>query len=120
MAQLDIFKFRALLKEKGLNYTTLANRMGLDRSTISSWVMGRTFPTDDNLKRLSQTLETEPEEIVSQHPNGLYVQSPNNHIIYNNFHISINQLIVPPDSKEFNQIMDKLFANQMLVDELDE
>lgn len=119
MPQINIPKFQALLKEKGLNHTILAGRMGIDRSTISSWVAGRTIPTDENFDKLVEELKVEPEELIQTHPNGLYIQSPNNHIDYIiNYHISISNIILPPDKETFDTLMEKLLQKRQVDKEL--
>lgn len=46
-------KIRALLEDKGLNQTNLADILFVSRATISSWMVGRYKPSSRHIKSLS-------------------------------------------------------------------
>lgn len=53
-------RLREAMEEKGMRQTDLAKATGIDKSLISSYVIGRYEPKDENLKLLANALGCDP------------------------------------------------------------
>lgn len=50
-------RLRQILKDKGLTQIELAQRLGVSKISVNSWVTGRSYPTIDTLDRISTMLD---------------------------------------------------------------
>ena len=53
-----------LRKKKGLSQEQLGEKINVTRQTISNWELGETSPNPEQLKLLSQTLDTSVDDLV--------------------------------------------------------
>ena len=56
-------KIRALREAKGMTQTELAEALGVDQTTISTWETGKAAPTMFNLQRLADLLGVSPGDL---------------------------------------------------------
>lgn len=57
---------KELIKSKGFKQKYIADKIGVSEVTLSNWVKGKSFPSEENLKKLSQTLEVPIENLRNQ------------------------------------------------------
>lgn len=57
-------RLRALMIAKGWTPAELARRAGMPRNNISTYINGRSFPNDLNLKSLARALGVAPDELL--------------------------------------------------------
>lgn len=55
---------RAYMKREKINQTELAGRMGVDQSTVSRMMRGRTSPSVDTLDKLASVMNKEVAELL--------------------------------------------------------
>jgi len=53
-------RLREMMDERGMRQTDLARASGVDRSLISSYIVGRYEPKDDKLQALAKALNCDP------------------------------------------------------------
>ena len=58
-------KFRELLKKKDIHGEQLGRRVGVGRSSVSSWVRGKSKPTLAVIPKIAKALDVSIEEIMS-------------------------------------------------------
>lgn len=54
-----------LRKLNNLSQRELASAVGVSDISVSKWENGKSYPTGENLQRLAEVLNCEPEEILS-------------------------------------------------------
>ncbi|MBQ3019113.1 MAG: helix-turn-helix transcriptional regulator [Clostridia bacterium] len=57
--------FRDLLKERDINGSQLARKLGVDRALVSCWVTGKTRPTLDMIPKIAKELNLTVEEVLN-------------------------------------------------------
>lgn len=90
MSRLDISRIRELMKEKQFTQAKLAEKIGIDETTVSKWLTGKSVPKE-NLGFLAQTLGVDESELVETAPVGVVVKSPSNVTVHNH-HTTINNV----------------------------
>lgn len=53
-------RLKEMMDEKGLRQTDIAKATGIDKSLISSYVLGRYEPKDENLQAIAKVLNCDP------------------------------------------------------------
>jgi len=100
MPKLNINKIKKLCETKNISKRAIADKMGIEQSSVSQWFTGKTTPNSEHLKELSDIFETTEEELViNENKDGINVNSPNNtiHVYHQIFNIN---MIIPPNDKE--------------------
>ncbi len=69
--RLNLGRVKNLFKQKDISYSAAADRIGVDRSTVSQWLSGKQRPTMEHLSALAEILNVEPEEITLDHPSAV-------------------------------------------------
>ena len=59
------FFLKEVLDEKGIKQRFIARKMDVSVSTVSLWVLGKTYPTIPNLKKLAEVLEVDVDLLVN-------------------------------------------------------
>ena len=59
------FFLKEVLDEKGIKQRFIARKMDVSVSTVSLWVLGKTYPTIPNLKKLAAVLEVDVDLLVN-------------------------------------------------------
>lgn len=59
-------KFREIKEKRGMSRRKLAEATGLSTDAIDSWSRGRTKPVYENLLKLAEALNTDPEEFMRE------------------------------------------------------
>lgn len=59
------FFLKEILDEKGIKQHFIARKMDVSVSTVSLWVLGKTYPTIPNLKKLAEVLEVDVDLLVN-------------------------------------------------------
>jgi len=59
------FFLKEILDEKGIKQRFIARKMDVSVSTVSLWVLGKTYPTIPNLKKLAEVLEVDVDLLVN-------------------------------------------------------
>ena len=54
----------ARMREKGLTPLAIAERLDIDRSTVTRWIQGLSMPSVDKIPALAEMLDVEPAEFV--------------------------------------------------------
>jgi transcriptional regulator with XRE-family HTH domain len=54
---------KELIKVKGVKQRFIADKLGVSEVTVSNWVMGKTFPSEENLEKLCKLLDIPVEKI---------------------------------------------------------
>lgn len=57
--------FKILRITAGLTQKEMAEKLGLDQTTISAWEVGKATPTIKNVKKLSALLSVTTDEIIA-------------------------------------------------------
>jgi len=122
MTKIDVMRFRKLLESNDLNYTNLADKIGVDRSTVSGWANGKQKPSTENLSALEEALGIDRSEFTIDELGGAVHVSPSpdnsvdnsvdndnsitvNHITVHN--IDSLYLIVPDDQSNIADILSR-------------
>ena len=56
--------FKELLKEVDMSGAQLARRVGVSRSAVSSWVIGKTSPNFDKIYAIAKALGVSVERVI--------------------------------------------------------
>lgn len=116
MPKLDVAKMKEILTNKGINYAELAERIGVDRSSVSAWVNGKSNPSSVNLTKLAESLKMEESELIDEREGHVTITTPQNVIITNHNHhigtIHIENLIVPLENNEAVNILKDLLKKE--------
>jgi len=57
-------KLHKLMLEKGMHHAELARRADLPRNNISTYINGRSYPTEQSLNKLAKALGVRPDELL--------------------------------------------------------
>ena len=55
---------KEIMKEKGLNQTTLAEKVGVKQSQVSEWLKGKSKPGYDSLRAICKSINISGDEIL--------------------------------------------------------
>lgn len=81
--------------KKNMTQAALAERIGMSVNAISSWELGKTFPPNDNIKRLCEAFEVPQSYLLAA---------------------SIEEEDVPEDKRVLYRAMLEPFRNELLTD----
>ncbi len=56
---------KELLKSKGVKQKWLAKKIGVSEVTFSNWVKGKSHPSKNNLKKLSEALNVDVADLIN-------------------------------------------------------
>ncbi len=62
-------------KEKGLSQEALAYSVFVSRTLITKYENGSAFPTEDNLKKIAEVLDVDPNELLSEKERDLIISN---------------------------------------------
>jgi len=112
MPKLDINKIKKLCETKNISKRAIADKMGIEQSSVSQWFTGKTTPNSEHLKGLADIFETTEEELViNDNKDGINVNSPNNTInVYHQIFNNIN-IIIPDDKEASIKIIKELLSS---------
>lgn len=57
-------RLRARLKDRNMNQTDLAKRIGMSKDAVSTYARGRSLPSGPKLEEIAAALETTPGELM--------------------------------------------------------
>ena len=57
-------KLHKLMLEKGMHHAELARRADLPRNNISTYINGRSYPTEQSLNKLAKALGVRPDKLL--------------------------------------------------------
>lgn len=61
-------KAKAVLKAKRITYQEVADKLGVEKSTVGHWMVGRNNPTFDQVREIARMIETSLSELVGEDP----------------------------------------------------
>lgn len=64
-------RLRKAIKDARFSHIDLAAEMGISKNTIGNWVLGKTYPTIQDVLKLARTLAVEPEDLLGFEKNGI-------------------------------------------------
>lgn len=68
MASREIFMKNLLyyMNIAGINQIELANKVGVSKSTVSTWLSGRSYPRIDAIQKIADVLNCETDDLVAE------------------------------------------------------
>ena len=59
-------KHKVILLQNGMTQADIAKKVGTTQPVISNWLNGQIFPNAENLKKLADVLDLEPQELAEK------------------------------------------------------
>lgn len=68
-----ILQLKTILKRRGLTSVALADSLGVSKATVSYWLNGKVFPTQEMMEKIADTLNVpvwhlfaDPEQVLAE------------------------------------------------------